>query len=173
MRALLAIVLIGGGCERAPHDEPACPPLAVVLDGKPLAAPTYGIAWSEPRGSIAVEMFNHDGVTCDDVYARIASGRIMPEGELGVGAWTGGRPPMATGVSFGESAELHVDRSAGGAAVGVDVIARPERAGDRAVLCVRKPVTIELGDAVGGALPAHPAVEIAGTLAGRYCPPPP
>lgn len=170
--AVLAIVALAAGCERASHDAPACPPLAVVLDGKPLPAPRYGLAWSGSDGAIAVEMFDHDGVTCDELYARIAHGRTMLAGELGVGAWSGDKPPMATAVSFGINAELHVERSVSGPDVVVDVIARPGRAGDRAALCVRRPVTIQLGEAEGGALPEHPAVEIVGTLAGRYCPPP-
>jgi hypothetical protein len=170
---LVALALIAA-CKRGSTNLPACPPLQVKFNGKPLTAPTHGLALVEPSGAVLVEMFNHENVTCGELYARKAGGvRDVPDGEVSVGAWAGAREPAPTGVTFNSNTDLHVQRSLAGH-LSVAVTTPPARAGEHIALCVRQVVTIPLGDVQPDGTPRGAALEaeITGTIDGKVCPPP-
>lgn len=174
-RAIRIVVAVGlgAGCGRRASAPAGCPPLEVKVDGKPLAVPTVGLAYAGRDDALAVAVFNHEGVTCDELYEQQRSGfRDVPAGELMVGAWAGAAEPAATGVTFSSTTDPPAHRSRAGAKL-VTVESAVRDAGGRVALCIPAVVQIPLGGGDTGALPAHPAAEIRGLLVGRYCPRPP
>ncbi len=172
-RALLVVVLeLIAACSKGSINGTACPPLQVSVDGRPVAAPTYGLAWVGSGSDVAVEMFNHDGVACDELYLRRDGGRRdIPVDEVSVGAWARDKEPRPTGVSFSSNTNLHTERTVAGK-LPVEIIALPDHANDRIALCVHEAVTIPLGPTQPNGVAPYPEAQIIGTIEGRYCPPP-
>lgn len=171
-RAALVAVAVCGGCGHRSTGQAACPPLEVTIDGTPVPAPTFGLAYGRRGEGLVVQVFNHDGVTCDELQAQRRGGfRDPPAGETMVGAWADGAAPAPTGVVFSSNTDLRVTRTAAGARL-VTVVSSPTGPGAPVALCIPDVVHIPLGGGDVGELPARPAAEVRGLLVGRYCPPP-
>jgi hypothetical protein len=142
----------GGGGAAA-----ACKPLAVTVDGTPLAAMPNGLAKSNNMSgdlSYEVHVFDHDKTTCEDMLSK--SGRTVPEGEVSVRAWAGGAGSMGKGVGLSAHAQMDVD---------VKLVSdKPKAAGDVVKLCVNNvSFTPQIGAEKGK------TVVMDGLVEGKYC----
>jgi hypothetical protein len=135
----------------------SCAPLTVTVDGTALPAMPTGLArGNNMRGDISYEvlMFNHDKATCAELVSK--SGRQIPEGEVSVRAFAGGRGMMGKGVGI----ESHTQ--AGGE---VSLIsATPTAAGDVVKICVDN---VTFSPRVGAN--KGKKVTVNGLFAGTYC----
>jgi hypothetical protein len=107
----------------------ACPAFELSVDGKPVTGVTHKLAFTHKRKddrTHQVQWFNHDKATCAEVTAT--KGRVVPDGEVAVGAFAGGKGAFGKGVSLSYHTQLGVAVALVGPA--------PEKAGDKVSLCV-------------------------------------
>lgn len=158
MRPALLLLVLAAGCSKKSTDPKDCKPLAVAVDGAPLAGflPT-GLARLDKMGSttaLEVEVFNHAKITCEQWTNK--KGRVVEPGEIGVRALAGGEGMMGQGVGL----EMHMQF---GGEVGV-VGTKPKAIGDKVTLCASDiTFTPQVGAYKGK------KVAISGLFTGTYC----
>jgi hypothetical protein len=146
-----------GGAGGAGGGGGACKPLAVTVDGQPLAAMPNGLARSNNmNGDITyeVQMFNHDKSTCEEMVSK--GGRQVPEGEVSVRAFAGGAGMMGRGVGIESHTQAAVDATL--------ISDKPKGNGDVVKICVKDAsFTPKIGDY------KDKKVTITGLFEGKYC----
>jgi hypothetical protein len=157
-------VVLGAGCSKKKEGAGggaaaagSCKPLAVTVDGAPLAAMPNGLARSNKMSgdvTYEVQMFNHDKASCGEMLSK--SGRQVPDGEVSVRAFAGGSGMMGKGVGI----DAHTQ--AGG---NVSLASpKPKAPGDIVKVCVENvSFTPQVGDLKGK------KVTVTGLFEGTFC----
>jgi hypothetical protein len=160
--AVAVAVVVGGGCSKkdgagSGGAAGSCKPLAVTVDGTPLAAMPNGLARSNNmNGDISYEVlvFNHDKATCAELVSK--AGRQIPDGEVSVRAFAGGGGMMGKGVGIASHTQAGGDISL--------VSAKPTAVGDIVKVCVDNvSFSPQVGENKGK------KVTITGLFEGKYC----
>jgi hypothetical protein len=158
MKAAVVLVLLAAACSKRDGASAAsCKPLAVTVDGVPLAGLTHGLA----RGNrmqdgitYEVQLFDHGQVTCELLLDK-AGRRVVP-GEINVRAFAGGAGYTGKGVAIDAHTQM------GGA---VSLASEPPSApGDVVKLCAGEVAFAPIAGAY-----KDKQVTISGLFEGRYC----
>ena len=146
-----------GGAGATNDEARSCPAFEVKVDGTPLTGLTTKMAFTHKKGedrTHQVQFFNHDKVTCADLTSR--KGRIVADGEVTIGAFTGGHGAFGRGVMTSAYTELGVD---------VALVGEPPgKEGDKVALCVAE----KTFKPNGGEWKDKP-VTIKGLMEGTWC----
>jgi hypothetical protein len=129
-----------------------CPPLAVLVDGKPLEGITHGqgvIMENSGYRTPMIQLYNHDKSTCEEIL----TGRRTPqENEINVRAWHGQMPGVGIDAFTQIEGTLTLDKPT-------------EKVGETMQICVRAPVVFTPN---AGAYSGK-KVSIVGTFAAPFC----
>jgi len=150
-------VIVLAACGNKDGGPKTCQPLAVTVDGAPLAAMPHGLAKANNmRGDVAyeVQLFNHDKATCEGLLDK--AGRQIPDGEVSVRAFAGGAGMTGNGVAI----DAHTQMGGRVSLMGD----KPKAVGDIVKICVDNAAFKPIAGAY-----KDKSVVVSGLFEGKYC----